>query len=140
MDIPFYYQFFSSIESSMIYVQIILKTFHLQNFDPHNFQDYGRDRRRHSSADDFRTRVLEKRALERKDSNHSESSEGSLEVRHMLRKDSSHSDSTDSRSEHKLEEVSFDHADGYVLHFITYLLMMIVNEVISHAEKRQFKL
>ena len=37
-----------------------------------------RDRRRHSSADDFRARVLERRALERKDSNHSESSELSL--------------------------------------------------------------
>jgi hypothetical protein len=73
-----------------------------------------RDRRRHSSADDFRTRVLERRALERKDSNHSESSECSQEVRGVLRKDSSHSDSTDSRSEVKLDESVFEHADRFV--------------------------
>ena len=71
-----------------------------------------RDRRRHSSADDFRTRVLERRALERKDSNHSESSEGSQELRGVLRKDSSHSDSTDSRqSDVKLDEDVFKTAD-----------------------------
>ncbi|XP_046356906.2 microtubule-associated serine/threonine-protein kinase 3-like isoform X5 [Haliotis rufescens] len=60
-----------------------------------------RDRRRHSSADDFRTRVLEKRALERKDSNQSESSEGSIEVRNAFRKDSTdrQSDTTDSRTD-----------------------------------------
>ncbi|KAL8582089.1 hypothetical protein ACOMHN_004009 [Nucella lapillus] len=75
-------------------------------------QDDNRDRRRHSSADDFRTRVLEKRALERKDSNHSESSDGAQEVRGVLRKDSSHSDSTDSRSEVKLDEDVFKTADS----------------------------
>ncbi|CAG5125697.1 unnamed protein product, partial [Candidula unifasciata] len=53
-----------------------------------------KERRRHSSADDFRLRVLEKRALERKDSNHSEGSDGSLEL--MRRKDSVLSDTTDS--------------------------------------------
>ncbi|CAL1530340.1 unnamed protein product [Lymnaea stagnalis] len=53
-----------------------------------------RERRRHSSADDFRARVLERRALERKDSNHSEGSEGSLEM--IRRKDSVLSDTTDS--------------------------------------------
>ena len=73
-----------------------------------------RDRRRHSSADDFRTRVLERRALERKDSNHSESSEGSQELRGVLRKDSSHSDSTDSRqSDVKLDEDVFKTADQW---------------------------
>ncbi|XP_059151907.1 microtubule-associated serine/threonine-protein kinase 3-like isoform X3 [Physella acuta] len=53
-----------------------------------------RERRRHSSADDFRARVLERRALERKDSNHSEGSEGSMEM--LKRKDSVLSDTTDS--------------------------------------------
>ncbi|GFN87077.1 microtubule-associated serine/threonine-protein kinase [Plakobranchus ocellatus] len=53
-----------------------------------------RERRRHSSADDFRARVLERRALERKDSNQSEGSEGSTEM--LRRKDSVMSDTTDS--------------------------------------------
>ena len=43
-----------------------------------------RDRRRHSSADEMRTRLLEKKALERKDSNQSESSENSLELQSYL--------------------------------------------------------
>ncbi|BFY99940.1 hypothetical protein BsWGS_02980 [Bradybaena similaris] len=59
-----------------------------------------KERRRHSSADDFRARVLERsRALERKDSNYSEGSEGSLEI--MRRKDSVMSDNTDSGSSDK---------------------------------------
>lgn len=77
-----------------------------------NYQDQkSKERRRHSSADDFRTRVLEKQALERKDSNHSESSEGSLELRPILRKDSSYSDSTDKPDGTKLEEDVFKTAD-----------------------------
>ncbi|RUS83851.1 hypothetical protein EGW08_008392 [Elysia chlorotica] len=59
-------------------------------------QDELRERRRHSSADDFRARVLERRALERKDSNQSEGSEGSTEM--LRRKDSVMSDTTDSLS------------------------------------------
>ena len=55
--------------------------------------------------------MLERRALERKDSNHSESSDGSQELRGVLRKDSSHSDSTDSRSDAKLDEDVFKTAD-----------------------------
>ena len=43
-----------------------------------------RDRRRHSSADEMRTRLLEKQALERKDSNQSTSSETSLELQSYL--------------------------------------------------------
>ena len=43
-----------------------------------------RDRRRHSSADEMRTRLLEKQALERKDSNQSTSSENSLELQSYL--------------------------------------------------------
>ncbi|XP_013079092.2 microtubule-associated serine/threonine-protein kinase 3-like isoform X6 [Biomphalaria glabrata] len=64
-----------------------------------------RERRRHSSADDFRARVLEKRALERKDSNHSEGSEGSLEM--LRRKDSILSDTTDSLNSGQREDESF---------------------------------
>ncbi|XP_053394336.1 microtubule-associated serine/threonine-protein kinase 3-like isoform X2 [Mercenaria mercenaria] len=50
-------------------------------------EDYGtdlRDRRRHSSADEMRTRLLEKQALERKDSNQSTSSENSIELQSYL--------------------------------------------------------
>ncbi|XP_055956452.1 microtubule-associated serine/threonine-protein kinase 3 isoform X3 [Patella vulgata] len=72
-----------------------------------------KDRRRHSSADDFRTRVLEKQALERKDSNQSECSDTSLEIRSVLRKDSS--DTTDSRTDAstvKLDEDVFSNSDS----------------------------
>ncbi|XP_070194512.1 microtubule-associated serine/threonine-protein kinase 3-like isoform X2 [Littorina saxatilis] len=75
----------------------------------HQDDSRDRDRRRHSSADDFRTRVLERRALERKDS---ESSDGSQELRGMPRKDSAYSDSTDSRSDVKLDEDVFKTADS----------------------------
>lgn len=44
-------------------------------------------RRRHSSADDMRARVLEKAALERKDSNQSESSDTSLELQSIMRRE-----------------------------------------------------
>ncbi|XP_041358268.1 microtubule-associated serine/threonine-protein kinase 3-like isoform X2 [Gigantopelta aegis] len=72
-----------------------------------------KDRRRHSSADDFRTRVLEKQALERKDSNQSEGSESSLELKSILRKDSLHSDN-DSRTDAstiKMDEDVFSSID-----------------------------
>ncbi|XP_060576748.1 microtubule-associated serine/threonine-protein kinase 2-like isoform X3 [Ruditapes philippinarum] len=55
-------------------------------------EDYGtdlRDRRRHSSADEMRTRLLEKQALERKDSNQSTSSENSLELQSYMNHPSS---------------------------------------------------
>nr|KAG5689984.1 hypothetical protein BaRGS_008529 [Batillaria attramentaria] len=76
--------------------------------------EQARDRRRHSSADDFRQRVLERRALERKDSNQSESSDGSQELRGILRKDSAQSDSADSGSiaASKLDEDVFRTADS----------------------------
>ncbi|KAL8618608.1 hypothetical protein ACOMHN_015718 [Nucella lapillus] len=78
--------------------------------DDKYYEDHrDRDRRRHSSADDFRTRVLAKRALERNDSIQSESSEGSQELRSILRKDSCVSDSTDSRPEEDL----FKTGDGF---------------------------
>jgi hypothetical protein len=48
-----------------------------------------RDRRRHSSADEMRTRLLEKQALERKDSNQSTSSENSLELQSYMNHPSS---------------------------------------------------
>lgn len=53
------------------------------------------NRRRHSSADEMRTRLLEKQALERKDSNQSETSESSLEVQSLLRRDTTSTESTD---------------------------------------------
>ncbi|XP_035827473.1 microtubule-associated serine/threonine-protein kinase 3 [Aplysia californica] len=68
--------------------------------------DEMRERRRHSSADDFRARVLERRALERKDSNQSEGSEGSLEM--IRRKDSILSDTTDSHSDRSHREDEHD--------------------------------
>ena len=52
-------------------------------FDNIYLQDYDsihKDRRRHSSADEMRTRLLERQALERKDSNQSTSSENSVEI------------------------------------------------------------
>ncbi|XP_061191975.1 microtubule-associated serine/threonine-protein kinase 2-like isoform X3 [Saccostrea echinata] len=53
------------------------------------------DRRRHSSADEMRTQVLQKQALERKDSNQSESSDTSLELQQLMKKEISSVDSTD---------------------------------------------
>ena len=70
------------------------------------------DKRRHSSADDFRTRVLARRTLVRNDSNQSESSEGSQELRGILRKHNSVSDSTDSRDVRLEEESLGKSADG----------------------------
>ncbi|XP_069126975.1 microtubule-associated serine/threonine-protein kinase 3-like isoform X2 [Argopecten irradians] len=46
-------------------------------------------RRRHSSADEMRTRLLEKQALDRKDSNQSEGSDSSTEIQGYLRRDTS---------------------------------------------------
>ncbi|OWF46091.1 Microtubule-associated serine/threonine-protein kinase 2 [Mizuhopecten yessoensis] len=47
------------------------------------------NRRRHSSADEMRTRLLEKQALDRKDSNQSEGSDSSAEIQGYLRRDTS---------------------------------------------------
>ena len=59
------------------------------------FQNKDKDRRRHSSADEMRTRLLEKKALERKDSNQSETSDTSLELQHIMKRDLGSVDSTD---------------------------------------------
>ncbi|CAE1285272.1 MAST [Acanthosepion pharaonis] len=48
-------------------------------------QEERKERRRHSSSDEIRTRLLEKQVLDRKDSNQSESSESSMEVQRVLR-------------------------------------------------------
>ncbi|KAL5021676.1 hypothetical protein ScPMuIL_000831 [Solemya velum] len=59
-----------------------------------------KDRRRHSSADEMRTRLLEKQALERKDSNQSECSESSAELHSILRRETSSTDTlNDSRTD-----------------------------------------
>ncbi|KAK3089602.1 hypothetical protein FSP39_004936 [Pinctada imbricata] len=55
-----------------------------------------KDRRRHSSADEMRTKLLEKKALERNDSNQSEASDTSLELQQIMRRDIGSMDSTDS--------------------------------------------
>ncbi|XP_052774089.1 microtubule-associated serine/threonine-protein kinase 3-like isoform X1 [Mya arenaria] len=73
--------------------------------------DASRDRRRHSSADEMRTRLLERQALERKDSNQSTSSENSLELQSYLshapgpgqsgnHRERALSDTTDTKPEH----------------------------------------
>ncbi|CAG5132563.1 unnamed protein product, partial [Candidula unifasciata] len=74
-----------------------------------------KERRRHSSADDFRARVLERRALERKDSNYSEGSDGSLEMNR--RKDSVMSDNTDSGGSdkgHREDEIFAAHESMFI--------------------------
>lgn len=53
------------------------------------------DRRRHSSADEMRTQLLQKQALERKDSNQSESSDTSLELQQLMKKETSSGDTSD---------------------------------------------
>ncbi|XP_036362224.1 microtubule-associated serine/threonine-protein kinase 3 isoform X3 [Octopus sinensis] len=59
-------------------------------------QEERKDRRRHSSSDEIRTRLLEKQVLDRKDSNQSESSESSIEVQRVLRINSTGSSYGDS--------------------------------------------
>ncbi|KAL3869847.1 hypothetical protein ACJMK2_042478 [Sinanodonta woodiana] len=76
------------------------------------------DRRRHSSADEMRTRLLEKKALERKDSNHSDHSDSSLELQSVLSQQRirASSDTEMSKTENsamRLEDNVFDGSDSY---------------------------
>ncbi|XP_060070360.1 microtubule-associated serine/threonine-protein kinase 3-like [Ylistrum balloti] len=76
------FQSFSSCSPRYSKVYSKIEELHEQSKEKEN-------RRRHSSADEMRTRLLEKQALDRKDSNQSEGSDSSSEIQGYLRRDTS---------------------------------------------------